>query len=229
MIGWNALYANNKPFVADTSKSVEYNRGRYLVDGLAHCTACHTPRTFLMGEDLGRPLGGGSLGSWYAPNISADKANGIGGWSDVELYTYLKTGHATGKGQAAGPMAEAVENSLQHLNDTDLRAIVTYLKQTPAVAGNEAQPRYAVGLPCAAMPSRTWTPAGKSIPAPAQPAMAPRVKAPRAIPRCSTTPLPAPAAATTWLPPSYTASSVLWRARKWQCRRLAPAPPIPSA
>jgi mono/diheme cytochrome c family protein len=147
MIGWNALYANNKPFVADTSKSVEYNRGRYLVDGLAHCTACHTPRTFLMGEDLGRPLGGGSLGSWYAPNISADKANGIGGWSDVELYTYLKTGHATGKGQAAGPMAEAVENSLQHLNDTDLRAIVTYLKQTPAVAGNEAQPRYAVGQP----------------------------------------------------------------------------------
>lgn len=147
MIGWNALYANGKPFVADTGKSVEYNRGRYLVDGLAHCAACHTARTFLMGEDTSRPLGGGSLGSWYAPNISADKTNGIGGWRDDELLTYLKTGHAAGKAQAAGPMAEAVEHSLQYLTDTDLRAIVTYLKQTPAVAGDEAQPRYAVGQP----------------------------------------------------------------------------------
>ena len=147
MMGWNAIYANNKPFVADTSKSVEYNRGKYLVDGLAHCSACHTARTLLMGEDTSRPLGGGSLGSWYAPNISADKTNGVGGWSDDELYAYLKTGHVAGKGQAAGPMAEAVENSLQHLSDGDLRAIVTYLKQGPAVGGNEAKPRYAVGQP----------------------------------------------------------------------------------
>jgi mono/diheme cytochrome c family protein len=145
MAGWNAVYATGKPFTPDAAKSQEYNRGNYLVNGLAHCTACHTDRTWLMGEDSSRPLGGGSLGAWYAPNISADKAAGIGGWSNEELYAYLKTGHVMGKAQAAGPMAEAVENSLQHLTDGDLHAIVTYLKQAPAVAGAEAQPRYATG------------------------------------------------------------------------------------
>jgi mono/diheme cytochrome c family protein len=145
MAGWNAVYANGKAFVADTAKSPEYNRGNYLVNGLAHCTACHTARTLFMSEELSRPLGGGSLGAWYAPNISADKAAGIGGWSNDELYAYLKTGHVMGKAQAAGPMAEAVEESLQHLTDADLNAIVTYLKQAPTVAGSEAQPRYAVG------------------------------------------------------------------------------------
>ena len=145
MIGWNAIYASNKPFVADAGKSQEYNRGSYLVNGLAHCSACHTPRTLLMGEDIRRPLGGGSLGAWYAPNISSDKTAGIGGWSDDDLLAYLKTGHVMGKAQAAGPMAEAIEHSLQYLGDADLHAIVTYLKHSPAVAGSEALPRDAVG------------------------------------------------------------------------------------
>jgi mono/diheme cytochrome c family protein len=147
MGGWNALYAKGKAFVPDAAKSADYNRGNYLVNGLAHCTACHTARTLFMSEDLGRPLGGGTLGAWYAPNISADKAAGIGGWTDAELTAYLKTGHVIGKAQAAGPMAEAVENSLQYLTDADLHAIVTYLKQAPAVAATdaEARPRYAVG------------------------------------------------------------------------------------
>lgn len=145
MAGWNAIYAGARPFVADAARSPEYNRGNYLVNGLAHCTACHTARTTLMGEDISRPLGGGSLGAWYAPNISADKVAGIGGWTDAELMAYLKTGHVMGKAQAAGPMAEAVENSLQHLSDADLNAIVVYLKQSPPVAGTEATPRYAAG------------------------------------------------------------------------------------
>jgi mono/diheme cytochrome c family protein len=145
MAGWNAIYANGKPFVADAAKSPAYNRGNYLVNGLAHCTACHTDRTLFMGEDVKQPLGGGALGAWYAPNISADKVAGIGAWRDDELFAYLKTGHVMDKAQAAGPMAEAVENSLQYLTDADLTAIVTYLKQGPATGGTEAQPRYAVG------------------------------------------------------------------------------------
>lgn len=145
MAGWDAIYATGKPFSPDAGKSPEYNRGNYLVNGLAHCTACHTARTLFMAEDIGRPLGGGSVGAWFAPNISADKAGGIGGWRDEDLYAYLKTGHVMGKAQAAGPMAEAVENSLQYLTDVDLRAIVTYLKQAPAVTGTEARPRDTVG------------------------------------------------------------------------------------
>lgn len=62
------------------------------------------------------------VGPWYAPNITSDKVSGIGGWSDGELVQYLRTDYVDGKNQAAGGMAEAVQNSLQFLPDTDLEA-----------------------------------------------------------------------------------------------------------
>lgn len=141
MIGWNALFHSAERFKADASKSAEVNRGDYLVNALAHCDTCHTPRNLLMGADNGRALSGGSLGGWYAPNITSDKVSGIGAWSTDELVAYLRTGHAEGKAQAAGPMAEAVENSLQHLDDTDLKAIAAYLLQTRPVSSGETKAR----------------------------------------------------------------------------------------
>jgi mono/diheme cytochrome c family protein len=99
----------------------------------------------MMAEDSSRYLAGGSLGAWYAPNITSDAFNGIGGWTEAELVQYLKTGRVPGKAQAAGPMAEAIEHSLQHLPDSDIQAIASYLKQTAAVAGGETQPRYSYG------------------------------------------------------------------------------------
>lgn len=144
---WNMLFLKDQRFTADTSKSAEVNRGAYLAGALAHCTACHTPRNAFMAEDSKAELGGGSLGAWYAPNITSDPQHGIGGWTDEELLQYLKTGHAHGKAQAAGPMAEAIENSLQHLPDEDLKAIVAYLRQTPAVTGTESKPRFSFGEP----------------------------------------------------------------------------------
>ncbi|WP_255032232.1 cytochrome c [Bordetella genomosp. 1] len=147
MIVWNAVNLSSGPFQADPSKSEQINRGDYLVNTLAHCAACHTPRDFLLAEDAGRALSGGQLGAWFAPNITSDPVAGIGGWSDAELVAYLRTGHVKGKAQAAGPMAEAIEHSLQHLTDPDLHAIVAYLKQTRPVASGEAKPRYAFGGP----------------------------------------------------------------------------------
>lgn len=154
MILWDAIYGGAKPFSPDATKSDEYNRGAYLVNALEHCATCHTPRTFLMGQDDSRAFGGASLGSWYAPNISSDKINGIGGWSDQQLFDYLRTGHVLGLAQAAGPMAEAVEHSTQHLSDDDLHAIVTYLKQTAPMPGTAAQPRNGVGQPATDAESR---------------------------------------------------------------------------
>ena len=113
MMGWNALFHSDKRFTPDPTKSAEVNRGDYLVNGLAHCDTCHTPRNLLMAADNSKPLAGGSLGSWYAPNITSDKVSGIGAWSNDEIVTYLRTGHVEGKAQSAGPMAEAVEHSLQ--------------------------------------------------------------------------------------------------------------------
>lgn len=146
MAVWNALFLKDARFVADDAKSAEWNRGAYLAGALAHCSACHSPRNPLMAEKDGPAfLSGGSVGAWYAPNITSDAKSGIGGWSEAELVQYLKTGRVSGKAQAAGPMAEAVEHSLQHLPDEDLKALAVFLKQTPAVASTETQPRYAFG------------------------------------------------------------------------------------
>ena len=150
MAVWNALYLKDQRFVPDTSKAPEWNHGAYLVNALAHCSTCHTPRNALMAEDGSRFLAGGSLGAWYAPNITSDATNGVGGWSEAELVQYLKTGRVAGKAQAAGPMAEAVEHSLQHLPDEDLKAIATYLQQTAPHGGDEAKPRYSYGSPAVA-------------------------------------------------------------------------------
>ena len=145
MIGWNLLFHSDARFKPDASKSAEVNRGDYLVNALAHCDTCHTPRNFLMGADNGKPLGGGSLGSWYAPNISSDKISGIGAWSNEEIVAYLRTGHVAGKAQAAGPMAEAIEHSLQYLGASDLQAIAAYLQQTPPVKSAEKKARHEFG------------------------------------------------------------------------------------
>lgn len=132
MAVWNGLYFDHTPFTPQTDKSSVWNRGAYLVQGLAHCSTCHTPRNALMAEDTDQMLAGAALGAWYAPNITSDKVAGIGKWSAEELYAYLKTGHAQGKAQAAGPMAEAVENSFQHMSDGDIKAMVAYLQDVPA-------------------------------------------------------------------------------------------------
>jgi mono/diheme cytochrome c family protein len=147
MILWNLMFHKDRRFAADPARSPEYNRGAYLAQALGHCSTCHTPRSWLMAENAARPLAGGSLGSWYAPNITSDATSGVGGWTDADLYQYLRTGHISGKAQAAGPMAEAVQNSLQYLTDPDLKALVTYIKQSPAIASpGVSQPRYAYGL-----------------------------------------------------------------------------------
>jgi len=130
---WNGLFLDTKPFVADLHHSVEWNRGAYLVEGAAHCSACHTPRGFLMQEDTNRELAGAQVGPWYAPNVTSDTASGIGTWTREELVAYLRSGRAPGKAQAAGSMGEAVEHSFQYLDSTDIEAIATYVKSVPAV------------------------------------------------------------------------------------------------
>ncbi|MQR00769.1 c-type cytochrome [Glaciimonas sp. GS1] len=146
MAAWNLLYLDKQPFTPDASKSQEWNRGAYLTLGLAHCSTCHTPRNMLMAENLSRELGGGEVGTWHAPNITSDVNSGVGGWSEQEIIDYMRLGHTANKAQAAGPMAEAVDNSLRHLNDADLHAIAVYLKTVPAQHdAADTSPVYAFG------------------------------------------------------------------------------------
>jgi mono/diheme cytochrome c family protein len=137
MFGWNLLFLDTAPFKADPSQSAEWNRGAYLVEGLGHCTSCHTAKNPLGGDNFGVHLQGGELQGWFAPEITGNTRQGIGDWSNDEVVQYLKTG-ANSRTVAAGPMAEAVTNSLQHLSDSDLHAIAVYLKSLPGSKDNSA-------------------------------------------------------------------------------------------
>lgn len=132
MMGWNLLFFRNSGFESDPDKSAEFNRGAYLVEGLEHCGACHTPKN-LLGGDTGDYLQGSNLSEWHAPDLTSNRDVGIGSWSSAQIMDYLKLG-SNHVAVASGPMAEAVTNSTQHLSDADLRAIATYLKAQPASA-----------------------------------------------------------------------------------------------
>jgi mono/diheme cytochrome c family protein len=133
MIPWNWMFRSDKPFKAKPALSAQAQRGEYLVETLAHCGSCHTPRNVLMAEKASQAFTGGEAGGWHAPNITSDPVSGIGGWSNEQLVTYFRTGHVAGKGVAAGGMAEAVENSLRSMTPADLLAMAAYLRSVPAV------------------------------------------------------------------------------------------------
>jgi mono/diheme cytochrome c family protein len=138
MIGWNLLFRPNAVHVDDPKQSADWNRGKYLAEGAAHCSTCHTPRGALMQEEKSLNLSGAQVGPWYAPDITNDKVHGIGNWSQQELVTYLKTGRLENKAQAAGSMAEAISYSFQHLTDADLNAIATYIRSVPSAHAGTA-------------------------------------------------------------------------------------------
>lgn len=140
MGGWNLLFAGKAPFTPHADEDPQLARGRYLTDVLGHCSSCHTPRNLFMASSGDGYLAGAELRGWRAPNLTSDPESGIGDWSEDEIATFLRTGRAEGRAVAAGSMAEAVEHSLQYLEDRDAMAIAAYLKQVPAHADADARP-----------------------------------------------------------------------------------------
>jgi mono/diheme cytochrome c family protein len=132
LLGWRELFFTAGEFTPDGSKSAEINRGKYLVTGLGHCGECHTAHNSLGGTEKAKAYQGATIDGWYAPNITSDLQQGIGGWSSAQLVSYLKTGVAPGRGIVAGPMTQVVTESLSKLTDADLAAIAAYLKSIPA-------------------------------------------------------------------------------------------------
>ncbi|HYX65222.1 MAG TPA: cytochrome c, partial [Burkholderiales bacterium] len=132
--GWNTLFFKEGEYRPDPKKSAEWNRGAYLVEGLGHCGACHTPKNFLGGPKRDRNLQGGYGENWYATSVTSGAPDGIGHWSVDDIVRFLKTG-ANRIAAAGGPMAEVVEHSTQHMTQDDLRAIAMYLKSVPAGEG----------------------------------------------------------------------------------------------
>jgi mono/diheme cytochrome c family protein len=130
MAAWNELYFRPGPFQLSPNKSPEWNRGAYLVEGLGHCGACHTPKSFLGGDKTERALRGSPVQGWFAPNITNDSHQGLGTWSIADIVAYLATGHNRVTA-ATGPMSEVVSFSTSNMSEADLMAIATYLKDAP--------------------------------------------------------------------------------------------------
>jgi mono/diheme cytochrome c family protein len=141
LAGWRALYFRPGGFELVPNQSAEWNRGAWLVQGPGHCNACHTSRNALGATDAGADLAGGMIPivNWYAPPLTSDAESGIGNWTLAELAQWLKTG-VSERGAVFGPMSEVVRESLQHLSDSDIRAMSVYLKSLPqaSAAGPDA-------------------------------------------------------------------------------------------
>ena len=139
MTAWNAIYFRNGEFKPDPTKSAEWNRGAYLVEGLGHCGACHTPKTTLGGDEGERAFQGYALQGWFAPNITNDSERGLGGWSVADIVAYLKNGHNPTTA-STGIMGEEITLSSSRMTDADLTAIATYLKDLPGQTPSPSAP-----------------------------------------------------------------------------------------
>jgi len=125
LAGWQLLFLQRGPYHRDPGQSEQWNRGAYLVEGLAHCSACHTPRNALGAEKTGERFAGGESEGWTAYALNARSPAPVP-WDADSLYDYLRNGWQAAHGVARGPMAAVMDN-LGSTDDADLRAIATYM------------------------------------------------------------------------------------------------------
>lgn len=138
---WRALYFRPGGFEPDPGQSAEWNRGKYLTQGLGHCAACHSGRNLLGASSLSAQLGGGLManGAWYAPSLASPSEAGVQRWPREQVVRLLKDG-VSAHASVSGPMAEVVFNSTQHLTEEDLDAMARYLATLPVVEEPPARP-----------------------------------------------------------------------------------------
>jgi len=123
--GWKLLFLRRETYRPDAAQSAEWNRGAYLVEGLAHCGACHTPRNALGAERTSAPFSGGDVDNWHAYAINARSPSPVP-WDTEALFSYLRQGWHPDHGVARGPMAEVVSN-LSSVQASDVHALAVYM------------------------------------------------------------------------------------------------------
>jgi len=139
---WNMVFLDKGVYRDKDGRDVAWNRGAYLIQGLGHCSACHTPRGIAfqekaLDESGSAWLTGGVLDGWFASNLTGEQNVGLGRWSDADLTTFLKTG-ANAHASAFGSMTDVINHSTQGMNDQDLAAMSAYLKSLSAAGGTNA-------------------------------------------------------------------------------------------
>ncbi|MHC8384459.1 c-type cytochrome [Pseudomonas sp. LB3P14] len=146
LAGWRWMFAPAvEDYTATPGEDAVVNRGAYLVEGLGHCGACHTPRALTMqekalnaGEGSAFLSGSAPLEGWIAKSLRGDHKEGLGSWSEEQLVQFLKTGRSD-RSAVFGGMSDVVTHSMQYMTDNDLTAIARYLKSLPA-NGPDDQP-----------------------------------------------------------------------------------------
>lgn len=139
---WNAAFVKRERYQPKADRSEKWNRGAYLVQALGHCGACHTPRGLAYqpkaySESSPDFLSGAVIDTWFAGNLTGDRASGLGRWDEAEISEFLRTGH-NNHTVAFGSMVLVIENSTQHLQKEDLDAIAHYLKSLEAKKGKSS-------------------------------------------------------------------------------------------
>ncbi len=160
LAGWKLLFFNPHPFAPDAAHDAEWNRGAYLVEGLGHCGACHTPRNLLGAERTAMDLAGGKAEGWDAVALNHQSPAPVP-WTVDSLDAYLRQGWQADHGTARGPMAE-VTAELAGAPAADVQAIAVYIADRMGVRGAPAP----VALPREAPPQE----AGQQVVAAAEPA-----------------------------------------------------------
>jgi mono/diheme cytochrome c family protein len=130
---WKLLFMDDRPFAPDASRSAEWNRGAYLVNGLGHCAECHSPRNFLGGIVAAQRFAGGPDpdGKGFVPNITQ---KGLADWSEKDIAYLLESGQTPDGDSVGGSMSAVIRNTSQ-LSEADRNAIATYIKSLPPVEG----------------------------------------------------------------------------------------------
>jgi mono/diheme cytochrome c family protein len=147
LAGWNLLFLRRGPFKPGPAHDDLWNRGAYLVEGIGHCGACHTPRNMFGAEKRNEALAGGEAEGWRAFPINASSPAPIP-WDADALYAYLRQGWHGLHGVAGGPMAPVADN-LASVPDFDVRAIAVYVA---SLMGEPAQRERDERLAVAAQP-----------------------------------------------------------------------------
>lgn len=129
---WRALYFRPAVYQEQPQQTAVWNRGAYLVTGLAHCSACHSSRNALGANAGSQDLSGGELAmiNWYAPSLLSKQEAGLAHLQANQIQTLLRSG-VSDKAAVFGPMAEVVAGSLQYLSKADISAMSTYLQALP--------------------------------------------------------------------------------------------------
>lgn len=139
---WRALYFSPGELTPEPQRGADWNRGRYLVQGLGHCAACHSGRNALGGTSLNTEFAGGLMpdATWYAPSLASPHEAGVQRWPREDVVRLLQTGVAPGA-SVSGPMAEVVFSSTQYLSATDLGAMAQYLATIPIREAEAPEPQ----------------------------------------------------------------------------------------